>query len=224
MLWSIHGIKKIQRIWKSILDVILPPQARTARTQARRLSDIPLTLAAHELLKYTITTLMDYQKPAVQDLIRALKYERSEYAAHLCAQIVTDYLREELASMRTFTPRPILLIPLPLHASRKKERGFNQIEVVLARLPTEFRDGTLASYLPDALVRTKATKQQAHLSRAERIKNVRNAFEIVDPAHIKRAIVYLIDDVTTTGATLVSAGKVLEHAGVEVHLMALARA
>ncbi len=207
-----------------ILDVILPPQAQTLRTQSRRFSDIPLTLVEHELLGHQITTLMDYQKPEVVDLIRALKYENSEYAAHLSALVLADYLREEIANRRAFSPRPIHLIPLPLHSTRKHERGFNQIERVLEQLPMEMRDGTQSTYTHDILIRTKATRQQAHLSRPERIKNVDKAFEVSDPKRIKGVHVYLIDDVTTTGATLVSAGTSLKRAGAEVTLIALARA
>src|SRR5271154_2257995 len=109
------------------LDAIVPPHVRTLRTKERRFEDIPLKVASHELLDAKITTLMDYRKPEVQDLIRSLKYDGNEYATHLCATVLADYLREEIASTRAFSPRPIFIIPLPLHESRERERGFNQI-------------------------------------------------------------------------------------------------
>jgi ComF family protein len=206
-----------------LLDAIVPPHARTLRTKERAFDDIPLHVAIHELLDARITTLMDYRKVEVQDLVRSLKYDGNEYAAHLCAAVLADYLREEIASIRAFSPRPIYIIPLPLHTSRQRERGFNQIELVLKRLPQEFRNGTLAT-VSSALIRTRATPRQTHLARHDRIRNVRGAFTVPDPALVRHAHIFLIDDVTTTGATLANAAKPLVKARAEVTLIALARA
>ena len=167
---------------------------------------------------------MDYRRPEVQDLIRSLKYDGNEYAAHLCAAIVSDYLREEIAAIRVFSPRPIYIIPLPLHGMRIRERGFNQITLVLDQLPQEFRDGTLALVTDSILARTRDTPHQTSLPRRSRIANMRHAFSVVDPDRIRRAHVFVIDDVTTTGATLVNAAKPLQKAKADVTLIALARA
>lgn len=206
------------------LDAILPPHARTLRTKARGFGDIPLLVASYDLLDGNITTLMDYRRPEVRDLIRSLKFDGNEYAAHLCAAVLADYLREEIASIRAFSPRPIFIIPLPLHMARSRERGFNQIELVLDRLPPEFRVGTLSTVTNSVLVRTRDTPHQTSLPRRSRIANMRGAFSVVDPGVIRRAHVFLIDDVTTTGATLVNAGRPLTKAKADVTLLALARA
>jgi ComF family protein len=212
------------QFFDAILDVILPLRARSARTKSRTFEDIPLSIVPHELLGEKITTIMDYRKSEVQDLVRALKYDGSLHAATLAAQGLADFLREEIAAAKAFSPREVLLVPVPLHPSRKRERGFNQIELVLRALPKEFKDGTLARFAPEALSRARATKQQTHLSRQERIKNVAGAFSCADTARVAASHVFLIDDVTTTGATLVNAGKPLAKAGAQVSLVALARA
>jgi ComF family protein len=214
----------VRRFFDGVLDAILPPRERTMRTKARVLEDIPVTPTSHHLLDADITAVMEYQDDAVQDLIRALKYDGSGAAAALAAAALADYLREELASAKQFSPREILLVPVPLHRSRERERGFNQIEIVLKALPKEFRDGTLSRLAPEVLIRAKATKQQTKLSRRERIKNVVGAFEVPNPSRIANSHIFLIDDVATTGATLVNAGKPLETNGARVTLLALARA
>jgi competence protein ComFC len=214
----------VRRSFYFVVDAILPPRERTARTQARTLGDIPVTPTTHELLGTHVTAIMDYRASAVQDLIRALKYDGSAAAASLAAAALADYLREELANAKQFSPRELLLVPIPLHRSRKRERGFNQIEIVLQALPKEFRDGTLSRLAPEVLVRTRATKQQTRLHRAERIKNMAGAFEVPKPQRIANAHIFLIDDVTTTGATLKHAGLPLERSGAHVTLLALARA
>ncbi|RJQ34131.1 ComF family protein [Candidatus Parcubacteria bacterium] len=217
-------IESLKRGFEAIVDAVMPLRARSARTKERTAEDIPLTPTEHELLGARITTLMDYRNAAVADLIRALKYDRSRYAAKIAADLLADYLREEISSIRAFSTRSIILIPLPLHISRRRERGFNQIELVLESLPQEFKDGTLAIIVKDALERTKATNPQTKLSRKERINNVVGAFTASNTEKIQNAYIFLIDDVTTTGATLLNAGKPLKNFNTEVSLVALARA
>ena len=75
----------LKNMLDAVLDVIMPLRARSARTKERRAEDVPLTPTVHELLGAQITTLMDYRNEAVQDLVRALKYDRSPHAARLAA-------------------------------------------------------------------------------------------------------------------------------------------
>ena len=214
----------IRQVFEILFDAIMPPRARSARTKTRTSADIPLEPTEHELLGAKITTLMDYRKGEVQDLIRALKYDASPHAAAIAAELFADYLREEIASLKLFSQKPVLLVPLPLHKSRERERGYNQIALVVKALPREFKDGTLAYYAPQALERTYATPTQTKLSRKDRIKNVTGAFALPESTNVKNTHIFLIDDITTTGTTLLHAGTPLKKAGAEVTLLALARA
>lgn len=214
----------LRRIGEALLDAVIPLRARSARTRERKAEDIPLTPTEHELLGAHITTLMDYRIPEVQDLIRSLKYDGSRYAAKIAADLVADFLREEVASLRLFSTKKILLVPIPLHKARERERGFNQIELVLRSLPAEFKNGDFATVAPASLLRARATSAQTKLSRVERIQNVAGAFECGDVSLLHGAHIFLIDDVTTTGATLLHAGEPLQKAGAQVSLIALARA
>ena len=215
---------RILSVLEAIIDTILPLRGRSARTKARTLGEIPLSPEPHDLLGVRITTLMEYQNPAVEDLVRSLKYDGSAHAANLAAAVLADYLREEMASSRTFSARKILLIPVPLHKSRARERGWNQIELVLRALPEEFRNGALSYMEAGVLARTRPTKPQTRLPRSERLSNVAGAFAVTDEAMVSDAHIYLIDDVTTTGATLANAATPLRRAGAKVTLLALARA
>ncbi|MBI4093626.1 ComF family protein [Candidatus Kaiserbacteria bacterium] len=217
-------MQRLREFVNALLDLILPRRERRVRTEARKLEDIPLAPVRHELLGAQITTLMDYRNVAVEDLIRTLKYDGSRHAARLAASLLADYLREEVASSRSFSTRKILIVPVPLHKSRARERGWNQIELVLDALPDEFRDGTLTTLAPHALARNRATRQQTKLPRSERLANVAGAFSCPDETLVRNAHVFLIDDVTTTGATLANAATPLRRAGANVTLLALARA
>ena len=215
---------RILSVLESIIDIILPLRGRSARTKARTLGEIPLLPMPYDILGVRITTLMEYRDPAVEDLIRSLKYDGSAYAANLAAAVLADYLREEMASSRTFSARKIILIPVPLHKSRARERGWNQIEIVLQALPEEFRNGTLSYIEERVLARTRTTRPQTRLPRSERLSNVAGAFAVTDEAMMSDAPTYLIDDVATRGATLANAATPLRRAGAKVTLIALARA
>ena len=214
----------INKLWKEVLDVIMPLRAHTMRIKkitTRNVSPVPRVF---HLLHNDVTTLLSYQNNHVKDIILALKHERSERAAQICAHIVADYLIEEISALRVFSPRPILIMPVPLHESRMRERGFNQMERVLERLPLRLRDGTGATLIHDGLIRTRATLAQARLPRATRLTNMRNAFAVRDVSRVKGSHVFLIDDVTTTGATLEAAALPLRKAKATVTCIALARA
>lgn len=115
---------------------------------------------------------------------------------------------------------PAALIPVPLHPSRLRERGYNQALELARPLSRAFGVPSLCNLLK----RDRATAAQSNLDASQRRKNLRKAFVVLDdtslPAHVA-----LIDDVMTTGATARECARVLRRAGVErVDVWALARA
>lgn len=213
-------LRELASLIQTAIDTVLPRKERVMRIRSYSLEDLPVSPVEIDACGVTITTLLDYKTAATQDLIKALKYDRAGTAAKLLASALEEYLREETASIKLFSTKPVILIPVPLHPSRMRERGFNQIEKVLLHLPLEFRNRTIAHIDTSSLVRTRPTPQQTRLSRTERLRNVAGAFALAtDPGE---AHVILIDDVTTTGATLAAAAEPL--AGKTVTLLALAHA
>ncbi len=212
----------IRSLCASLTDLVLPRSKRRMRTEGRAPGMFPVHPETTELLGVRVTTLSSYKERATADLIQSLKYDASGHAARLAASLLADYLPEEIEDIARWWSRPILLTPLPLHKARERERGFNQTERVLANLPSEYRDGTLARFAPHALARVRETLAQTRLSRRERLTNVAGAFR-ADPS-VKGTHVILLDDVVTTGATLAEATRTLEAAGASVSPIALARA
>ena len=217
-------LENVRLAFESVLDTILPLRPRSARTKKLLLEKLPLTPTSHELLGGHMTTLMDYQRPEVRDLIQSLKYDGAGFASHLCASVLSEYFSEELSSARMYSQKRIVIMPVPLHATRQRERGFNQIGLVLDSLPLEYREGGVATLMPHALKRTRHTTPQTHLSRAARLRNLDGAFHVPNPALVQNTHVYIVDDVCTTGATLMHASTALRRAGAEVSMIALARA
>ncbi len=217
-------LRPLMCAFEALLDAVIPLRARAARTKQRKAENFTLSPTTHDLLGVAITTLMDYRDTSVRDLVHSLKYDRSQYAASIAATLLGEYLLEEIASHKAFSQKKVVLVPIPLHASRSKERGFNQIALVLDALSSEYKDGTMATLAPQVLTRTRATKPQTRLPRSERLSNVAGAFITADPALVANTHIFLIDDVTTTGATLANAATPLRRAGATVSLIALARA
>lgn len=113
-----------------------------------------------------------------------------------------------------------LLVPVPLHAMRLAERGYNQ-SALLARCVARRLGSPLG---PLALVRVRDTPRQTTLSREARLTNLNDAFAVARPAAIAGRQIVLVDDVCTTGATLESAAAALRGAGAKgVTALALAR-
>ena len=135
-----------------LLDLVLPRTERTVRTENYALEDIVVSPTEHEASGIAITTLLSYRESIVEDLIRAVKYDGSHHAARLLADILAEYLREEVASIRSFSIRPVVLVPVPLHPNRQLERGFNQIEFIMEKLRVvlESRGGEQSEVIVEA--------------------------------------------------------------------------
>ena len=143
-----------------------------------------------------------YRAP-VAGFIQALKYHRQlQYANCLGAMICRRI-------WKTQSPLPEVLIPVPLHRTRLRQRGFNQAFVIAQAVRREF--GLEINY--KLLKRVKNTRAQTGLSARARRDNVRGAFQAVGAANYAHAA--LVDDVVTTGHTANAAARALKVAGVK---------
>ncbi|HEY6547519.1 MAG TPA: ComF family protein [Vicinamibacteria bacterium] len=136
---------------------------------------------------------------------------------------VAERLAEELLQaprVRDILAGEVVLVPVPLHPRRRRDRGFNQSELIARALGTR----TGAAVCPGALVRRKDTAPQSELSAAERRRNVAGAFAVRQRARVAGRVVVLVDDVWTTGATALACARILREAGaVAVRLLSVAR-
>ena len=146
-----------------------------------------------------------YRDPLVRELIHTYKYGGARELAGLFAD-------ELLACLDAFGTRPhgpAVLVPVPLHRSRERERGFNQSSLLAAELAA--RTGLAVA---PALRRTRATEPQVEMeSYGERRRNVADSFRLTDAAAVQDRTVILVDDVSTSGATLFEAARVLRESG-----------
>jgi len=140
----------------------------------------------------------DYTFP-IDALLHAFKYGGALHIAAALTQPLTHCARQ--------TTLPDIIVPMPLHPARLRERGFNQAveigKIIARQLNIPLR--------ANACTRTRDTVPQASLPRRARRKNLRGAFACATP--LKGMRVALVDDVMTTGATLHELAAVVRHAG-----------
>lgn len=156
-----------------------------------------------------------YEGP-LREAIHRWKYEEKGY--------LTSFFGEKLAEgfLRHWDSSSFdLLIPVPLHSKRLRERGFNQALLLVKELSQRTR----IPYSKRLLRKRISTPPQIHLSGRERERGVRGSFHIQREDEIEGKVILLVDDVYTTGATVNECSKVLLKAGAErVDVLTLAHA
>lgn len=160
----------------------------------------------------------------MRDAIHALKYGR----LHPAARGLGRMLAQAIAQLAAEAPAELLVVPVPLHRSKRAQRGFNQARLLATEALASLRKShpqwrlTLAA---STLVRLRATESQAGLTPRQRRQNLRGAFSVSDPAAVAKKHVLVIDDIMTTGATARATAQALVRAGAaSVWVATLARA
>jgi ComF family protein len=160
-------------------------------------------------------SLGPYEGP-LRVLLHQLKFAGRRRAAARLAELL---LEDE--AVRLLVATSDVLVPVPLHPRRLRERGFNQS----ALIAEELARGAGRSFSPETLARRRDTAPQSGLKAAERRRNVRDAFVVRRPGFVAGRVVTLVDDVVTTGATAQACALALAAAGAaEVRLLTAARA
>jgi ComF family protein len=156
--------------------------------------------------------------------IHAFKYNRM----HPAARRLGAMLAQAILKLVDEAPGELLVVPVPLHRSKLRERGFNQARALageairtLRRSHPEWR----LMLAKKTLVRLRSTQTQAGLSPHQRRQNLRGAFHVSDPDAVRGRDILLIDDILTTGATARAASLALKRAGAKsIWVATLARA
>lgn len=154
-------------------------------------------------------------KGVMRDLVHRFKYGGELWLAEL----LVDFLEQGLADARLEKIAFDGVIPVPLHARRKREREFNQAEILGQELA---RRRGLRFFAP--LNRVRYTVTQTHFDRRRRMQNLRGAFALHQNVDVQGKDLLLVDDVLTTGSTLDECARVLLEAGAQsVHALTVAR-
>lgn len=226
----------------TIFDIVFPVKCISCGENGedfclKCLSETPS--AERESAKW-IFPLYDYRHPPVKKALQLFKYKGKKRLASVFAEILYERITEELSDLSIMENfNDAILIPIPLSSKRYRERGYNQAELIckelirlsktnhLTPVPSPLVNGEGCPELVEGrgevfilesniLIKPKETEHQARThNRQERLKNIIGSFAIKNGSEdlIKNRNVILIDDITTTGATLSEARKILKQAG-----------
>lgn len=193
--------------FSQLLDVLFPP--KDTERIVREMSEVEfMALVSPTRLKNGVTSLLPYRHRLVRAVILEAKFKRNKKAISLLAQVLSDYLAALNEESDALAPQHFVIVPVPLGAKRLHERGYNQIEEI-AR--------TAGASTLKVLARVRDTEAQTTLSRAERLTNMIGAFSA---RAFESTYTYIIlDDVVTTGATLLAAQDAFRQIGQDPTLL-----
>ena len=198
----------MQDIFLRFFDAIFPPHESALYLRKETPEGFIKHFSPHTFANSIV--LSDYQNPTIRTAITANKFHNNEKASALLAVLIEHWLA-------TLPEAPTVFVPIPLSATRRRERGYNQVTRVLehSRHPIEIQE---------FLVRNKNTKPQTSLQREQRFENVENAFTLCQQdVDFSAARIVIIDDVITTGATMRAAhNTLLPHIPNECEIICLA--
>lgn len=202
-------------ILRSLFDLIFPERCVGCRSRETSLCDTCLSLVPppRENPETWIHAVFSYKDPRIKKAVWLLKYKNRKRLAQTFGNALADLVLEDIAENIQFERAAhIVLVPIPISRSRLRERGYNQAYLIAAALKNRLGDARI-SIENNLLKKEIDTKRQSHTkSRRERLENIVGSFSGIK-AYNPRAIYILIDDVTTTGATLLEAKKILRAGG-----------
>ena len=177
---------------------------------------LPLKFASYRQIVSVSAYLAFTKKGKVQNLLHALKYKGQQEVGVLLGQMMA----QESVEQTSFPPAD-LIVSVPLHKKRFKERGYNQSDAFARGLA----EVTGIPWSGNTLRRIRNTKSQTGKSKTQRWENVQGIFEVAETAGIKSKSILLVDDVLTTGATLEACTEALILAGCDtIYIMTIAAA
>jgi len=179
-----------------------------------------------------VVAVYSYDQKIVNNAVQVLKYQHADLVSTWMGHKIDLWLDEGGAGM---FPPDAIIVPVPLHYRRRVKRGFNQSESIAWQLGR-----SLEQPVVNLLKRKKATQPQVSKTRLARIQNVENVFSLIKPriliskcptksalimrkpkwepvkqTEITGRSIILVDDVTTTGATMASCARVLQEQGAK---------
>jgi competence protein ComFC len=155
-------------------------------------------------------SIFEYRNPAVKKSIWFLKYKNKKRLAKSFAELLYERIVRELSNPDNQEFNQPLLVPIPISAKRRRERGYNQTELLCQEIIKLDKEKIL-NIEKSVLIKPKETAHQAlTLNKQERLQNIIGTFSLKNREKIKNRNIILIDDVTTTGATLEEAKKLLQ--------------
>lgn len=144
----------------------------------------------------------------IKELIHNFKYGKKDYLGATLSRLIIEFIKEYSLPMDFVD----LIVPIPLHETKLREREFNQAQILGGHIAKEFNK--IVS--DDILIRNRYTNSQTGLEFEKRLSNIKGSFSISGKNSVKGKNILLLDDVLTTGATSSEAAYILKNSGANI--------
>jgi competence protein ComFC len=209
--------KFFNKILVFILNILFPIYCQGCNKKEEVLCDECLLniKLSDKTTQKDIFAVFDYHDPLIKKIIWQLKDQKQKYLGEKLGKILYDFSKEEIAGLKIFsTGKPIIVISVPSSKKILRKRGFNQA-VILAKSFCKENQQDLR-YFNNLISKEVETIHQVKTKNKEtRLKNTRGVFVLNPKINIKGRTIMVIDDVTTTGGTLLEIIKTLKKAGAK---------
>jgi len=211
--------EKLIHIFKGFLDLLFPQKCLGCGISGAIICEsclmsFPPFLAENkpqnlpEIDRIFVAT--SYENEIVKKTIRMFKYRGVKALAEPLSSLIIKNLGDKITRLIGNSGQIAVIIPIPLSRKKFKKRGYNQAEILGKCLS----DKLSIKMKTNVLYKIKETVSQVEIKdREKRLKNIQGVFAIKNQEIIRDKIIILVDDITTTGATLNEAGRVLKHFG-----------
>jgi len=206
--------KTMRALLDSFLDFLFPINKSVYELQKTSPKELSEKLPKSPYINDWTSSLFTYADEKIKHLVWEIKYYRNKKITSSIGLLMAEAIINDLKKISLHPNDHVLVVPIPLTKRRLSERGFNHTELIaesiLKNLPENF---ILAN---DVLQKIRHTpKQNSIENREDRFNNLFGVFAVADPHKVFNKNVLIIDDVTTTGATLLEARRALLSAGAK---------
>lgn len=213
-------------VYSFFLNILFPERCVGCGRSRTLLCDVCLSHISPALSPKDeyISAVYAYRDGRIRKLIHILKYKNARKVSKILAPAMAGVILEYIGEEEKFVSKSgtIALVPVPLHKRKKRKRGYNQAEELAREIMRVLPEG-VSEVRTDILKKHVDTIPQARLrNRRERLENPEGLFTAL-PATVRPSAIFIIDDVSTTGATLRACKKALRDAGyTKIHAVVAA--
>lgn len=204
----------INKLFSGVLNFIFPVECLGCGKKDIILCDIcSAEIPFPETEKKGTLAAATYSSPVVQKTVKSLKYRKNRLAAKPLADLLFNRVRDKIKR------KEIIIVPAPLSKKRLSQRGFNQALLIAEFLSDKFKEELPAiktMVYNNVLYKNRNTSSQVEIKeRDKRLKNLEGAFFAENSHLIQGKTIFVVDDVSTTGATINEARRALKNAGAK---------
>ncbi len=183
-------------LFKKLLDLIFPRSALLEELDSLNTEEIYSKCQKIQFVAQNVASFLSYKDKIVKEMLWQIKFNGQRKYAKICGEILYKEIIKKINLQQKY-----LLVPVPIHKKRRRERGFNQCEWICEEIK-KFDTKNLFQYEPNLIERVIYKQKQSWSDRKSRLGNISGVFQIKDIDKIFGKNIIIIDDVVTTGATL----------------------